>query len=158
MAVRDPASPLGEPPFWKVKGLAQMSEREWESLCDGCALCCQIRVEDPDSGETALSDVACRLLDLGTHRCRDYACRQERVPDCVRVTPETIESLDWLPWSCAYRLLAFGHELPDWHHLVSGDPERVHEDGPSMRGDLVSEEEVDWAEQDGAPPRAPPGT
>lgn len=130
--------------FWREKPLERMSEAEWESLCDGCGLCCQIRVEDVDTGEIALSDAACRLLDLCTHRCSDYARRQERVPDCVKVTPHNVRSLTWLPHSCAYRLLAFGMDLPPWHHLVCGDLDRVHEEGPSMRGELVSEDEVDW--------------
>jgi uncharacterized cysteine cluster protein YcgN (CxxCxxCC family) len=132
--------------FWREKSLERMSEAEWESLCDGCGLCCQIRVEDEDAGEIALSDAACRLLDLCTHHCRDYARRRERVPDCVKVTPENVRDLHWLPYSCAYRLVAFGMDLPEWHHLVCGDPERVHTHGPSMRGELVSEDEVDWGE------------
>ena len=130
--------------FWHEKTLRQMSEAEWESLCDGCGLCCQLRVEDEDTGEIALSDAACRLLDLGTHRCTDYAHRKTKVPDCVKVTPDTILGLTWLPHSCAYRLTALGHDLPDWHHLVCGDPDEVYRTGPSMRGDLVSEDDVDW--------------
>ena len=116
--------------FWQHKRLAEMSEAEWESLCDGCGLCCQIRVEDEDTGEIALSDAACRLLDLCTHRCSDYANRKAKVPDCVKITPENVRALNWLPYSCAYRLLEFGMDLPDWHHLVCGDPERVHTEGP----------------------------
>jgi hypothetical protein len=144
---RSPLAEGLEPGFWRTKPLEAMSPAEWEALCDGCGLCCQIRVEDPDTGEIALSDVACRLLDLCTHRCRDYALRHERVPDCVGLTPANVRSLTWLPWSCAYRLLAFGFELPEWHHLVCGDPEAVHRRGPSMRGELVSEEEVNWEEE-----------
>ncbi|HMR33450.1 MAG TPA: YcgN family cysteine cluster protein [Geminicoccaceae bacterium] len=132
-------------PFWRTKRIEEMSEAEWESLCDGCGLCCQIRAEDPDTGEIALSDAACRLLDLCTHRCRDYANRQKLVPDCVRITPGNVRSLHWLPHTCAYRLVAFSFDLPRWHHLVCGDPERVHTRGHSMRGALVSEDEVDWA-------------
>lgn len=131
-------------PFWRAKALEELSEAEWESLCDGCALCCQIRVEDPDTGEIALSDAACRLLDLCSHRCTDYANRQQRVPDCVKVTPQNVRSLDWLAASCAYRLVAFGFPLPSWHHLACGDPERVHSKGWSMRGALVSEDDVAW--------------
>ncbi len=132
--------------FWREKTLQQMTEAEWESLCDGCGLCCQIRVEDEESGEIALSDAACRYLDLGTHRCGDYANRKRNVPDCVKVTPEKILRLTWLPHSCAYRLVALGHDLPDWHHLVCGDTDEVHRSGPSMRGDLVSEDDVEWPE------------
>ncbi len=131
-------------PFWRSKTLEHMTAAEWESLCDGCGLCCQIRLEDEDSGEIALSDVACRFLDLCSHRCKDYENRQENVPDCVKVTPSNVHDMSWLPHSCAYRLVADGHDLPDWHHLVSGDTETVHRHGPSMKGDLVSEDQVDW--------------
>lgn len=130
--------------FWRHKTLEQMSPEEWEALCDGCGLCCQIRVEDEDSGETALSNVACRFLDLCSHHCSDYANRQRNVPDCVKVTPDNVRRLDWLPPTCAYRLVALGHDLPAWHHLVCGDPERVHSDGPSMRGAVICEDEADW--------------
>jgi uncharacterized cysteine cluster protein YcgN (CxxCxxCC family) len=136
--------------FWLEKPMAEMSEEEWESLCDGCALCCQIRVEDIDTGEIALSNAACRLLDLQTHRCLDYANRKARVPDCVKVTPDNVHDLNWLPHSCAYRLVADGHDLPDWHHLKSGDREQVHIDGPSMLGELVNEDDVEWPDDDEA--------
>ena len=133
-------------PFWQDKTLEEMSPEEWEALCDGCGLCCQIRVEDEDSGETALSNVACRFLDLCSHRCSDYANRQRNVPDCAKITPENVRRLDWLPSTCAYRLVAFGRDLPVWHHLVCGDPERVHSEGPSMRGEVICEDEADWPE------------
>ncbi|MDJ0942211.1 MAG: YcgN family cysteine cluster protein [Kiloniellales bacterium] len=132
--------------FWHDKTLEEMSPEEWESLCDGCGLCCQIRVEDEDSGEVALSNVACRFLDLCSHRCSDYPNRKANVPDCVRITPDNVRRLDWLPPTCAYRLLAFGQDLPEWHHLVCGDPERVHSEGPSMRGEVIGEDEADWPE------------
>jgi uncharacterized cysteine cluster protein YcgN (CxxCxxCC family) len=131
-------------PDFLSKPLADMSATEWESLCDGCGLCCQIRVEDEDTGEIALSNVACRLLCLDTHRCGDYANRKARVPDCVQVTPDNVHSLDWLPHSCGYRLAAQGLPLPKWHRLVCGDPARVHSDGPSMLGSLISEDDADW--------------
>jgi uncharacterized cysteine cluster protein YcgN (CxxCxxCC family) len=130
--------------FWRSKSLFEMTNAEWESLCDGCGLCCQIRLEDEDTGEIALSDVACRFLDLCSHRCKDYANRQNNVPDCVKVTPANVRELTWLPHSCGYRLVAAGHDLPDWHPLISGDPATVHRKGPSMLGDLVSEDDVDW--------------
>lgn len=130
--------------FWRTKSLEEMTKPEWESLCDGCGLCCQIRVEDEDTGELALTDAACRLLDLCTHRCSDYVHRHTKVRDCVAITPQNVHELNWLPHTCAYRLVAHGYDLPDWHHLICGDPQRVHEEGPSMLGELVSEEEVDW--------------
>ena len=132
--------------FWRDKPMPRMTEAEWESLCDGCGLCCQIRVEDEDTGEIALSDAGCRYLDLATHRCTDYPNRKRNVADCVKVTPDNIHDLTWLPHTCAYRLVALGHDLPGWHHLVCGERDKVHAVGPSMRGDLVSEDDVEWPE------------
>lgn len=132
-----------QPDFLK-KPLTEMGEGEWESLCDGCGLCCQIRVEDIDTGEIALSNAACRYLCLKSHQCTDYANRQTNVADCVKVTPENVYELHWLPATCAYRLVAAGAPLPDWHYLICGDREKVHQKGPSMRGELISEDEADW--------------
>ncbi len=131
-------------PAFLAKPITEMTDAEWESLCDGCGLCCQMRVEDEDTGEQALSNVACRYLCLDNHRCGDYANRQANVPDCAKVTVENILSLDWLPHTCGYRLAAFGRPLPAWHHLVCGDPMRVHTRGPSMLGSVVSEDDADW--------------
>lgn len=131
-------------PAFLAKSIHDMSDAEWESLCDGCGLCCQIRVEDEDTGEIALSNAVCRYLCLNTHQCSDYANRQTNVPDCVKVTPHNIHSLTWLPHSCAYRLVAQGQPLPKWHYLVCGDRNRVHSYGPSMKGSLVSEDDAEW--------------
>lgn len=131
-------------PAFLQKPLDQMTPAEWESLCDGCGLCCQIRVEDEETGEMALSNVACRQLCLSSHTCTHYANRQALVPDCVTVTPENVRELTWLPHTCGYRLAAFGQPLPSWHHLICGDRNKVHTRGPSMRGTLISEDEAEW--------------
>lgn len=129
-------------PFWETKSLRQMDRAEWESLCDGCGKCCVHKLEDEDTGELMATNVACRLLDRRTGRCKDYRNRRAYVPECVRLTPEKVLDLDWLPSTCAYLLLAEGKRLPDWHPLVSGDPETVHAAGQSVRGWTVSEDEV----------------
>lgn len=129
-------------PFWKTKSLAQMTRREWESLCDGCARCCLVRLEDEDTGELATTDVVCQLLDTGACRCSDYKNRSKRVPDCLVLTSALVGDLGWLPSTCAYRLLAEGRELEWWHPLVSGSAETVHEAGISVRGWCVKEDEV----------------
>ncbi len=137
-------------PFWKTRRLDQMSEAEWESLCDGCAKCCLLKLEDEDTGEIAYTRLHCRLLDAETCRCSDYAGRKAKVPDCVKLTPKKIDKIKWMPRSCAYRLVAEGQDLPDWHYLVCGDRERIHREGHSIMGrtkseDTVFEEDqIDW--------------
>lgn len=129
-------------PFWKSKGLDDMSPQEWESLCDGCGRCCLLKLEDEDSGQIYLTRLACALLDLGTCRCSDYPNRFERMPDCLSINPESVRRLDWLPMTCAYRLVGEGRDLYWWHPLVSGDPDTVHQAGISVRGWTKSEAKV----------------
>jgi uncharacterized protein len=170
---RKPALP-SEPPFWKTKPLAAMSDAEWESLCDGCGRCCLVKLEedldDPEAEPPArgvacaraltdeeqarrgrgtanprvfYTDVRCKLLERDSCRCRDYPNRMASVHDCVRLTPETVSEIGWLPPSCAYRLLNEGRDLYWWHPLVSGDPDTVHLAGVSVRARArFSEEEV----------------
>jgi uncharacterized cysteine cluster protein YcgN (CxxCxxCC family) len=135
-------------PFWKRKSLSQMTNSEWESLCDGCGRCCLVKLEDADNSErTYFTDVACRLLDGTTCKCRDYRNRTAKVKDCVRLTPRNIKRLVWLPPTCAYRRVAEGHDLYWWHPLVSKDPETVHAAGISVRGRVwASEDDVKEAD------------
>src|SRR3712207_4715152 len=123
-----------ETPFWRLKPLEAMSPEEWESLCDGCGRCCLVKLEDEDTAEILYTDVGCTLLDDQACRCRDYPNRQAKVPDCVRLTPEAVRSLSWLPDTCAYRLVAEGRDLYWWHPLLSGDPARLHAGGIFVRG------------------------
>jgi uncharacterized protein len=121
-------------PFWKTKTLEEMTPDEWESLCDGCGRCCLNKLVEEGSDKTLFTDVACKLLDHDTCRCKDYANRLAQVEDCVLLTPETLREITWLPPSCAYVLLAKGRDLYWWHPLVSGDPASVHTAGISVRG------------------------
>lgn len=132
-----------ENPFWKVKSLDQLTQGEWESLCDGCGLCCLTKLEDWDTGEVAYTSVACRLLDGDSCHCSDYENRQAKVPDCIQLTPKTVREIHWLPPTCGYRLVRDGQDLYWWHPLLSGDPETVHQAGISAQGRTISEEEVD---------------
>ena len=118
-----------------------MSQDEWESLCDGCGRCCLVKLEDEETGDIALTDIACRLLDNQKCKCKQYDTRHEIVPDCVRLTPKNISQLKWMPKSCAYRLLAEGKDLAWWHPLISGNKETVHQAGISIQGKTVSEDD-----------------
>lgn len=129
-------------PFWKTKSLKEMNRQEWESLCDGCALCCLQKLEDEDSGQVHYTNLVCRYLDEESCRCSDYQNRSILVPNCVWLTREDIDQFHWLPKTCAYRLLAEGKELYDWHPLISGSPDSVHEVGISVKGKTVSEEYI----------------
>jgi len=128
--------------FWKRKSLSQMSRTEWESLCDGCALCCLHKLEDEKSGDIYYTDIACKLLDVDKCRCTRYEDRARLVSSCLVLSADEPATFDWLPSSCAYRRLAKGQDLPEWHPLISGDPESVHSAGVSARGKAVSELET----------------
>lgn len=134
--------------FWKRFPLEELTRPEWEALCDGCAKCCLIKLEDEDTGEVAYTSVACRLLDLDTCRCGNYPLRRQLVRGCVVLGRDNLEEvLAWMPRSCAYRRVNEGRGLADWHPLVSGDPQSVHRAGISLRGRMIAENEVaeeDW--------------
>lgn len=128
--------------FWRTKTLAEMSRAEWESLCDGCGRCCLHKLRDEDTDELAFTNVACRLLNTQTARCQDYTNRKALVPDCIRLTPKRLQTIDWLPPSCAYRLVNEGKDLPAWHPLRSGRSETVIESGASVAGRCIGEREA----------------
>ncbi len=136
------------PRFWEKKPLQKLSRKEWEALCDGCGKCCLNKLEDEETGQVELTCVACRLLDDSTCRCAHYDIRHQFVPECIILTPKNIDQhAYWMPQTCAYRLLWDGKPLYDWHPLISGNPQSVHEAGVSIQGRTVPEFEVaddDW--------------
>ena len=125
--------------FWKTKSLSELTAVEWESLCDGCAKCCVHKLEDEDTGEIHYTCVACRMLDVNTCRCTDYPHRHELVPDCAVLSADASEHFQWMPETCAYRLLHEGKSLPDWHPLITKNPASGHEHGASARKKLIPE-------------------
>ena len=130
---------MSEVPFWKQKTLREMSRSEWESLCDGCGQCCLHKIEDEDTGEISITDVACKLLDLKSCRCSNYPHRRKHVSDCQILTPKKLQTGLALPPTCAYRLCLEGKDLYNWHPLVSGVAHSVHKAGISVRGKAVPE-------------------
>ena len=130
-------------PFWQTKTLAQMSEAEWESLCDGCGRCCLYILHNEETGDVFETDVACKLFDASVRRCRNYPNRAKLVADCVTLTADNVEQLHWMPKTCAYRRLANGKGLPKWHPLRTGTRESVVEAGIAVPADLIGEDDID---------------
>ena len=140
---------IAEIPFWQRKKLNEMSQAEWESLCDGCGQCCLQKLEDEDTGDVFNTELVCRFMNQDSCRCTVYPERLQKVPGCTVLTPGTVADYHWLPRTCAYRTLAEGRPLAEWHPLRSGDPASVHRAGISVRGRVVSEDcvpEQDWEE------------
>jgi len=134
-------------PFWRRKTLEQLNAQEWESLCDGCGLCCLQKLEDEDDNSVYYTRIACKLLDMDTCQCSDYPNRFAHVPDCIQLTPGKADQFTWLPSTCGYRLVSEGKDLPAWHHLVCGDRQQVHEQRISQAGRMLREQDVhedDW--------------
>lgn len=135
-------------PFWKIKALDEMSDQEWEALCDGCGKCCLHKLQDEDTDEIYFTNVACNQLDCQTGLCKNYANRFNLNEDCLKLTRDKIEDFVWLPNTCAYRLLAEGKELPEWHPLITGNREAMQQAGISVCSmTLYYEKDVnDWEE------------
>lgn len=129
-------------PFWQTKTLEEMNPEEWDLLCDGCARCCLIKLQDEDTDEVFLTRLACKLLDVNSCRCRNYAARHEVMHDCLAINPDSLKKIDWLPQTCAYRRMADGRGLAWWHPLVSGSTETVHQAGISVRSFARSEQRI----------------
>ena len=134
---------MADTPFWRTKPLSEMNDVEWESLCDGCGKCCLVLLRDEDCDDVWETNVACRLFDAKKRQCSDYANRLSRVRGCVQLTPDNAGALDWMPDTCAYRRLARGQDLPDWHPLVTGDKTSTSAAGMAVATPLFNEDDVD---------------
>ncbi|HEX5329795.1 YcgN family cysteine cluster protein [Sulfuricurvum sp.] len=130
-------------PFWETKTLEELTQSEWEALCDGCGLCCLHRIQDEDDDAIYLTRVACHCYDIAAHACSDYANRHERVEGCMKLTLERVEEFDWLPESCAYRLRHQGRAIPSWHPLITKDPATVHPHGMHALNPILEKDEID---------------
>lgn len=130
---------MKDEPFWETVKLVDMNDAQWEAVCDGCAKCCLIKLQDEENGDIVFTDIVCHLLDGDTCRCSRYDARTELVPSCVKLTKENLHLIDFMPPSCAYRLLNEGKKLPDWHPLISGTATTVVDAGMSVRGRVMSE-------------------
>lgn len=131
------------PHWWENKTLADMSREEWESLCDHCGKCCLIKLEDEEDGQVYYTDVVCDLFKDEDCHCSDYWNRETLVPSCVRLTQDNLESINWMPPSCAYRRIRDEQGLPTWHHLVSGSKNTIHSTGHSVKGKTIFEKDIE---------------
>ncbi len=135
-------------PFWEEKKLTEMNRDEWESLCDHCGKCCLLKLQDEDSENDEAesvyyTDVVCNLFDKKDGHCTDYWNREVQVPTCIKLTQDNLDDIEWLPPSCAYRRILEGRGLEDWHHLISGDKNTIHQTGNSAIGRVLFEKDVD---------------
>ncbi len=128
--------------FWQQKTLQEMTQQEWESLCDGCAKCCLVKLQDEDTDEVAYTNVVCQYSEPDSCQCTEYQQRNKLVPHCVWLKPEMVDEFFWLPATCAYRLIAEGKDLEQWHPLISGDANSVHESGNSIKDKVFSEANI----------------
>jgi len=138
---------MDKKPFWEEKKLSEMSHSEWESLCDSCGKCCLHKLEDEDTGEIFYTSVVCDLIDLDSCTCTHYSERTHLVPDCLNLKQHNFSDYNWLPTTCAYKLLAAGEKLPDWHPLITNSKEPVHDSGVSIRSYAMKESQIDSIEE-----------
>ena len=137
-----------EPNFWQTKSLLEMTESEWEALCDGCGKCCYRKYIQGRGKRQKLyyTRIACNLLDVETGKCCNYSERFKIETDCTKLTKKNLPDFGWLPNTCAYRLLYEGKPLPEWHPLISGDPNSVKNAGVLIQDGVHEEDVIDWFE------------
>jgi uncharacterized cysteine cluster protein YcgN (CxxCxxCC family) len=133
--------------FWKEKSLEKLNHVEWESLCDGCGKCCSHKFIDEDTDKLYFTSITCELFDPEKCQCSDYKNRISKVSACLKISTKSPEVFQWLPKTCAYSLINQGLDLPDWHHLVSGDKDLIHQEGHSVRGKVIFESDLDEGEE-----------
>ena len=127
--------------FWH-KPLGELSETEWERLCDGCGRCCLKRLMDDETEEIVHTRVVCKHHDQDTGGCGCYQTRTNLVPDCLELEAMDIAAATWMPATCAYRLRHENKPLFDWHPLLTGSRDAMRSAGISLSGRAISEEYV----------------
>ncbi|MDT8428562.1 MAG: YcgN family cysteine cluster protein [Pseudomonadales bacterium] len=127
--------------FWELP-LTELTQTEWEALCDGCARCCLKKLHDEEDDRVYYTRVVCRYLDQKTCRCGAYESRAQLVPECLVMNKEMLKNLDWIPNTCAYKLREQGKPLPAWHPLLTGSRQAMRDAGITVTGKVVSEEYV----------------
>ena len=128
--------------FWKKKKLNELSKEEWEALCDRCGKCCVIKLEDVDTSKIYYTNVSCKLLCTKTANCKNYIDRKKIVKDCVVLSFNNLESLNWMPKTCSYKLVYEGKDLPSWHYLINGNFNRMLEENKSVHNKVINEKKV----------------
>lgn len=129
-------------PYWETTPLQEMTQEQWEALCDRCGRCCLHKICDDETDEIYYTSVACRLLDINTCQCTDYPNRLRRVRDCMTLTAKMLPKINWLPPDCAYRRVSEGKSLPPWHPLLTHTPQSVISAGASVSGRCISERQA----------------
>ncbi|MBV1908955.1 MAG: YcgN family cysteine cluster protein [Kangiellaceae bacterium] len=129
--------------FWENTPFDELNPKQWEQICDGCAQCCAHKLQDDETDEIFLTNIVCQHLDMKKCQCSVYGNRHVHVPDCIKITPENANRLNWIPDTCGYRLLANGKPLPEWHPLVTGEQESTHLSNMSVTGKVISETDID---------------
>ena len=127
---------IEEKPFWETRKLNEMTEEQWESICDRCGKCCLVKI---GTFRIKFTKIACPLLDICTGHCKDYEHRWDYVPGCIKLTPENLKKCKkLLPKTCAYLWVLKKHTLPPWHPLVSKKKNSVQTAGLSVKNRAIS--------------------
>lgn len=75
--------------------------KNWEAICNRCGQCCFEKWVEGD-GKIHVTPIPCRYLDVVSRTCKVYHKRFELDRRCVKLTPEVVRSVNWLPEDCAY--------------------------------------------------------
>ena len=106
-----------------------LSEQQWEALCDRCGKCCLVTLQDIDSDEIYHTNILCQYYDIENKLCKVYDERCQLVPNCLKLNKDNVDKLPFMPKTCAYRAL--------FDNTYKKQPLK------SLQGRVVSEADVD---------------